>query len=112
MFEHRKSAAVLVGAALVIALAGCAGAAESASGEVDLHQERYRPSGTQAVQMQGTRLAEYVEALAAASSSAAEEQGQRLTAHAAALAAGSAAEAQGMRLTAHAAALASAGTGD
>lgn len=92
MLEHRKSAAALVGAAFVIALAGCAGAAESASGEVRLHQERYRPSGTQAVQMQGTRLAEYAEALAAAS--------------------GSAAEAQGMRLTAHAAALAAAGTGD
>jgi hypothetical protein len=91
MFEHRKSAAALGGAALVIALAGCAGAAESASGEVELHQERYRPSGTQAVQ-QGTRLAEYAEALAAAS--------------------GSSAEAQGLRLTAHAAALAAAGTGD
>lgn len=87
MFEHRKNAAVLGAAALVIALAGCAGAAESASGEVELHQERYRSSGTQAVQMQGTRLTEYAEALAAASNSAADAQGQRLAAHAAALAA-------------------------
>ena len=87
MFGHRKAAAALGGAALVIALAGCAGAAEPASGEVELHQERYRPSGNQAVQMQGTRLAEYAEALAAASGGAAEAQGLRLAAHAAALAA-------------------------
>ena len=83
MFEHRKSAAALGGAALVIALAGCASAAVTASGEVELHQERAVPAKAAATHMQGTRLAEYAEALAAASgatasSSAADAQGERL----------------------------------
>ncbi|MGR2752764.1 hypothetical protein [Agromyces arachidis] len=86
MFDHRKPAAALGGAALAIALAGCAGVAGTASGSVELHQDRARPAGTQALEMQGTRLAEYADALAAASGGAAEAQGQRLAEYADALA--------------------------
>ena len=116
MLSSRKSAVALGGAAVIIALTGCAGAAESATNAVEVHQLRAIPQPAAeggAAEAQGQRLTQYAEALAATGSGAADMQGQRLTQYAEALAdtGAGAADMQGQRLALYASARAAAAEG-